>query len=258
MASDSLGHRERSRIPLLVLAATAPPLRREFYDWQMAAQTILDAGVRGDLATAHADTFADLGKPGDWLTADEKLAAVRVVRAARENAEQPPWYRPSVDREDFGPLAAAAADAVWRLTNHPGTLTEEWYAETVAALPSPEYYVELMGVAAVTNAMDRLASILELDLLPLPEPEAGEPTRPSLTSEVSSHWVPTELDFSGPNVLKASSVAPAVVEMRTRIGAAQYMDGAGRADLNWSRGTLDRRQIELIAGVTSLHNECFY
>ena len=29
-------------------------------------------------------------------------------------------------------------------------------------------------------------------------------------------------------------------------------------DLDWSRGTLDRRQIELVAALTSLHNECFY
>ena len=47
---------------------------------------------------------------------------------------------------EFGPLPAAAVNAVWCLTNHPGTLTPEWYAQTVDGLPSAEYYVELVGI----------------------------------------------------------------------------------------------------------------
>jgi len=226
----------------------------------MGNQTIIDAGVRADLSEAHQVTMAELGQPGDWLRADEKLAAAQVVRAARADADHPPWYQPSSEpgEHDFVPLADAAVDAAWRLTNHPGTLTREWYVDAVAQLPSPHYYVELMGVVAVVNAMDRLASLLDLEPLPLPEPVGGEPLRPDIASEVTSHWVPTAAGFDGPNVLKASSVSPSLVAMRSRIGAAQYMTPEGRADLNYSRGTLDRRQIELLAGNTSLHNECFY
>jgi len=224
----------------------------------MASQTILDAGVREDLAAAHTETLADLGRPGDWLRGDEKVALIEVVRAARAEAEQPPWYRPSVERDDFAPLPAAAIDAAWRLTNHPGTLTPEWYHETVAALPSPEYYVEVVGLVAVINAIDRLASILDFAPLPLPEASADEPTRPTIPAAVSRHWVPTALDAAGANVLRALSVAPSATEMRTRVGAAHYMDRDGMADMNFTRGELDRRQIELIAGVTSMHNECFY
>jgi hypothetical protein len=99
----------------------------------------------------------------------------------------------------------------------------------VESLPSPEYYVELVGVVAVVNAIDRLASILDLELLPIADASLGEPTRPEIASSISSHWVPTALDAQGANVLKASSVAPAVVEMRTRIGATHYLpaDGTG-------------------------------
>jgi len=219
--------------------------------------TIVDLGVRADLVAAHTDTIADLSGPGDWLTADERAAAVAVVRAARADAGQPPWYQPSADRT-FDPLPDAAVDAAWRLTNHSGTLTADWYAATVAELPSPEWYVELAGVVAVTNALDRLATILDVDVLPVAAQDQGEPSRPAIPSAVRSHWVPTALDAQGPNVLKATSVAPGVVEMRTRVGAAHYMSAEGRADLDYARGALDRRQIELIAGVTSMHNECFY
>ena len=125
-------------------------------------------------------------------------------------------------------------------------------------LPSAEYYVELVGIVAVMNAVDRLASILDLELLPARDPEPGERTRPSIPSSVSSHWVPTALDATDANVLKALTLSPAVEAMRTRIGATHYIPAEGRADMNWSRGTLDRHQIELVAGVTSKHNECFY
>lgn len=224
----------------------------------MASDTILDAGVRHDLAAAHAETIASLGQPGEWLRSEERAALIAVVRAARQDASKPPWYRPSTELEGFDPLPAAAIDLAWRLTNHPGTLTHDWYQETVANLPSGDYYVEVVGVVAVTNALDRLASILDLAPLPIPEPSADEPTRPTIPSGVTTHWVPTAADATGPNVLRALSVSPSTTKMRTTLGAAQYMSAENRADLNFQRAGLDRRQIELIAGVTSLHNACFY
>lgn len=221
--------------------------------------TILDAGVRPDLAAAHAETIADLGRPGAHLTARDKVALARVVRAARADADQPPWYRPSSDRTDFGDVPAAAIDAAWRLTNHPGTLTADWYAAIVEQLPSPAYYVELVGLVAAVNSIDRLADILDLDVIALPEPEPGDPSGDLVASNVTSHWVPTDPDAGGANVLKALSAVPAAAAFRTRLIEAQYLPaGALLGDLDWTRGTLDRRQIELVAAMTSLHNECFY
>ena len=221
--------------------------------------TVLDAGVRPDLAAAHADTIADLGRPGAHLTAEEKVALARVVRAARAEAEQPPWYRPSTDRSDFSELPAAAVDAAWRLTNHPGTLTADWYAAIVEQLPSPAYYVELVGLVAAVNSIDRLAAIVDVDVIPLPEPEAGDPSGSFVASSVTSHWVPIDPGASGANVLKALSSVPAAAAFRSRLIEAQYLPvDALLGDLDWTRGTLDRRQIELVAAMTSLHNECFY
>lgn len=225
----------------------------------MTATTILDLGVRADLADAHAATIADLGTPGDWLRADEKVALARVARAARAGHDSPPWYQPSAERTDFPELPAAAVDAAWRLTNHPGTLTPEWYDATVAALPSPRYYVELVALVAAVNAVDRLAALLDVDVIPLPDPTTGEPRRTPVEAAVSSHWVPTAVAGSGPNVIKALSAVPAAHEFRARLLEAHYLPpDALLGDLDWSRGTLDRRQIELLAALTSLHNECFY
>ena len=42
------------------------------------------------------------------------------------------------------------------------------------------------------------------------------------------------------------------------LSSAQYIPMQEMADLNWSRGTLSRRQIEFVAGRLSAHRECFY
>lgn len=221
--------------------------------------TILDAGVRQDLTDAHDETIADLARPGAVLTSVEKVALARAVRVARTDPSRPPWYRPSTDIADFPELPAAALDAAWRLTNHPGTLTADWYEATVTALPSPQYYVELVGLVAAVNSVDRLAEMLDLAVIDLPGPLTGEPSGELVEATITSHWVPTDPTMRGPNVIRALSSVPAAAAFRTRLIEAQYLPVAALlADLDWSRGTLDRRQIELVAAVTSLHNECFY
>lgn len=221
--------------------------------------TILDAGVRPDLAAAHAETFADLARPGAALTGAEKVAIARVVRAARAEPDRPPWYQPSTSGPDFPDLPGAALDAAWRLTNHPGTLTAEWYATIVARLPSPAYYVELVGLVAAVNSVDRLADLLDLEPIDIPDPLPGEPTGDVVEATVTSHWVPTDPQATGANVLKALSAVPAAAAFRARLISTQYLPPeALLGDMDWTRGTLDRRQIELVAATTSLHNECFY
>ena len=221
--------------------------------------TIIDADVRSDLRDAHAATIADLGQPGEHLTATERIEVARVVRAARADREQPPWYTPSADRGADFALPAAAIDAAWRLTNHPGTLTASWHEQVVSGLPDPRWYVELVGIVAVVNSMDRLADMLSVDVLPLPPASSEAASGGDTESEVTTHWVPTAVGGRGPMVLRALSAVPSVQAMRERLIDVQYLPGeALLGDLDWTRGTLDRRQIELIAALTSINNECFY
>ena len=61
------------------------------------------------------------------------------------------------------------------------------------------------------------------------------------------------------NVLAALSADPGGERVRGRLAAAQYVPAdALIGDLEWSRGALDRRQVELVAARTSALNECFY
>ena len=218
--------------------------------------------VRADLDLAHQQTVESWATPGDWWSASERLAMVSEVRRARAADELPPWVRPSsvdglIDSDHV--LPRAAVDAVWRLTNHSGTVTGEWYQQMVAEGISPEQYVELVGVVATANCLEVFAAAIGIDSLPLPVPAEGEPARQLVpNAAVRSHWVPTA-DIRGPNVGKALTASPVSVDDWHRLSDAQYVPmEALLADLTWSRGTLDRMQIELVAARTSLLNECFY
>jgi len=228
----------------------------------MTSTTIARAGVRDDLVAAHTDWIASLAAAGACWSGAEKVALAGEVRRAMQNSEIPPWEAPStieglIDADS--PLPQAAVDAVWRITNHPGTLTKEWYQAIVAELPSPLHYVELVSVVAPQNAVDRLAEILDLDRLPLPGPVDADPTGDFAEDiAVTTHWVPTA-NADGANVLKALSALPNGNRGCMVLSDAQYVPADTLlGDMDWNRGTLDRRQIELVAAQTSLLNDCFY
>ena len=218
--------------------------------------------IRDDLVEAHVETVESWAAPGNWWSGRERLAMVTEVRRARAAEELPPWVRPSSVAglvEDDHPLPTPAVDAIWRLTNHPGTLTRQWYEETRQRGLSPEQYVELVGVVATANCLQVFGSAIGVEPVPLPSPAEGEPDRAIVAEAVpSTHWVPT-VPAGGPNVGKALTSVPVAREAWLRLSNAQYVPrDALLGDLQYSRGALDRMQVELLAARTSLLNECFY
>lgn len=218
--------------------------------------------VRDNLDAAHAAVVDRWAQTGTWWTGAERLAIVAEVRRARDADELAPWVAPSTVEglvADDHPLPSAAVDAIWRLTNHPGTLTGDWYAGIIERGLEPGAYVELVGVVAQANDIDRFADALELDRPLLPEPQEGDPTR-QFGGNVAQrrHWVPTD-EIKGPNVLKALSSVPFENETLQILSAAQYVDVGGLlGDLTSDHNALTRMQIEVIAARTSKLNECFY
>ena len=208
--------------------------------------TIIDTDIRTDLREAHATFVASLGEPGTWWTATERLEIAAEVRRATADRSTAPWAGP----EDL-------AGVIWRLTNHPGTLTRDWYDGAVATI-TPLQYVELVSIVAGLSAVDRFAEAMELEPIPLPSAAGGDPSRTPTESSVALHWVPTA-DVRGPNVLVAMSAVPAAWESTRPISSSHYVpQDKITGDLTWARGTLSRPQIELVAAVTSYAGECFY
>ncbi len=222
--------------------------------------------IRGDLAAAHREVATRWARPGTWWTAAQRAEIVRQVRAARDhrtdNGETlPPWVQSSsidglVDPD--GPLPTAAVDAIWRITNHPGTLTEDWHQSIIDRGVDSLAYVELVGVVAQANCIDRFADALELPRIDLDEPADDPPTREGAPAAVKYHWVPTA-DIKMPNVIKALSAVPAENESLFILSDAQYVPMERvRGELINDQNSLNRPQIELLAARTSKLNECFY
>jgi alkylhydroperoxidase family enzyme len=224
--------------------------------------------IRDDLIAAQEATVDRWSHPGTWWTGEERLAIVAEVRRARDAEEiPPPWVRASevegaVAQDHL--LPAAAVDAIWRLTNHPGTLTADWCEKVLdgfgdhSAVLTPLQYTELVGLVAQANCIDRFSDALSLDRPTLPEPVQGDPSR-SVPDGVAirDHWVPT-IESEVREVVKALSGVPAEKAASFKLAAAHYLPVAQLYDLTADRNSLTRMQVELVAARTSKLNECFY
>ncbi len=218
--------------------------------------------IRKELDTAHAAAMAEWSAPGTWWTGAQRLAIVAEVRRARDAERLAPWQAPSLVEgaaSDSHELPSPIVDVVWRLTNHPGTLTADWYTSILARGVEALAYVEVVSIVAQVNCVDRFADALGLDRMSIPEAQDGEPSgEVPVDAEVRLHWVPTR-DIRGPNVWLALSGVPDELTARSRLSAAHYVEGdAVFADVVSDRFSLQRVQMELVAARTSKLNECFY
>jgi hypothetical protein len=234
-----------------------------------------DLAVRGDLTEAMAGVWERLGAPGASWTGAQRLGLARVARAALADPDPlPAWVKPStVDQRVADPdVAPHLGDAVYRLANHAGTLSREWYNDTLAmAEMTPQQWVEAIEIVIAVVAIDGFAAAAGL-----PQPELPDeiPGAPHGVGDVPSkpakhHWVPVlhiEDDTIGywqgmervPPVVRALSSVPSAHRTNRELIGTMYMDGQAMADMEWSRGTLDRRQIELVASRLAALRECFY
>lgn len=221
--------------------------------------------IREDLADAHRTVVDRWAHPGTWWTAVERLAIVEEVRSARDADNAPPPWVAASDVAglvaDDHILPAVAVDAIWRLTNHPGTLTAEWYESIVSDTGvgiTATRYTELVGVVAQANCIDRFADGLSLTRVALPDPIDGEPTMVVPDGAAGrDHWVPT-VDIEAPQVIRALSGVPEENIAMFLLSDAQYIPIELMGELTADRNSLTRMQVELVAARTSKLNECFY
>jgi hypothetical protein len=234
--------------------------------------------VREDLTEAHRRAWERLARPGSWWTGSERVAIAVEVRGSADCAlcrERAQALSPNaVDGEhtSLGVLPASAVDVVHRVTRDPGRLSRAWFERVQAAGLSDGHYVELIGVVVGVVSIDSFCRGLGAPLHPLPRPLEGEPTRYRPASAVlEDAWVPMipsgkaqgpEQGLFGPgrrtgNVIRALSLVPDAVRQLLDMSAAHYMAPQEMMDLTAGR-TIDRLQIELVAGRVSALRECFY
>ena len=233
--------------------------------------------VREDLPAAHSRQWRRLAEPGAWWSGRERVAIAAEVRqawhcavcGARKKAVSP--HALDGEHATLGELPAAAVDAIHRITTDPGRLTRAWFEKGEAAGLSDGYYVELVGVVVTVVSIDSFCRGIGVPVHALPEPAPGEPScrRPPAARQEDA-WVPMlpvdgakgdEADLwtgrrTG-NVIRALSLVPDEVRGLKDLSAAHYLSMEQMRNLAAGR-SLDRAQIELVAGRVSALRECFY
>ena len=231
--------------------------------------------VRSDLNEATRKAWEYLGQPGSWWTGSERAAFVAEVRVARDCrlcADRVDALSPiSVqgEHDTASDLPAVAIEATHRLTTDAARLSEKTIREWNAAGLTDGAYVEIVSIVSTVMGIDGCCDALGIPLLPLPEVQAGEPSRYRPAEAVDDGaWVPmipsegageNEADlYAGrftPNVFRAMSLVPDAVRNLLSLLGAFYVKDVGNLK---ARNSLDRCQIELLAARVSALNECFY
>jgi hypothetical protein len=224
----------------------------------------VDLEVRSDLVDAHRQAWDALARPGTWWTGHQRLELAATARAAMTvDSPLPPWTAPStVDGFLAGDLLAPAGahDAMYRVAAHAGTLSESWY-DHVCEEFGDLAYVEVVAIACTVAAVVAFRRAVGLTPWDLPRPVDGEPSR----------FVPPDLVRAGLNwvrvtspadevaaVVQAFSSVPAEHQRLWSLADAQYIPNLEMVDPHWTRGTLSRSQMELVAARVSQLRECFY
>ena len=220
--------------------------------------------VRQDLVLAHENAWAALSAPGTWWSGAQRIELARTsLLAINELEPTPPWVAISTVVGKLPQDLSApkiAHDCAYRIARHAATLTRDWYLKAVREI-SELAFVELCGIVctvATVSAFRRGAGLAPLEFS---EVKDGEPTQIKPTNIVSAqlNWVPVV----GPAdedaaVVQAFTAVPETNRLIWAMADAQYIPDKEMVDPNWTRGTLSRVQIELIATRVSQQRECFY
>ncbi len=209
--------------------------------------------VRADLVEAHRASFRHIASPGACLTATERIRLAEIARDAYFEAEpSPPWVRHYPE---------ATENLAYRLARHAGTFSIDLYDRAMAEGMSALVWVEVVGVVIATVPVVAFARAVGSDMAPFPGPVHGRPTGRVATDLVDAtlNWVPVAAPADRTAaVVQALSALPGEWENLWRLASAQYMSDRQMDDPAWTRGTLSRPQMELVAGRISKLRECFY
>ena len=230
----------------------------------MGNTTISLGEVRQDLVRAHNKAIAALSKPGTWWTgAQRRELAITAQLATSESEPVAPWVGVSTVANKLPASLTApkiAHDVMYRISRHAATLTREWY-EKVTAEINPLAFVELCGIACTIAPVMAFRRSLGLPALEVGPAESGQPSNKEPDNIVAAqlNWVPVvgpaDKDAA---VVQAFTAVPETNRVIWAMADAQYIPDKEMVDPNWTRGTLSRVQMELIATRVSQQRECFY
>jgi hypothetical protein len=220
--------------------------------------------IRPDLAAAQTHAWRHVTMPGASWTGEERTAIAEVALEALDDKDPlAPWVSPSQAGRTMPAgqlLSDAVIDTVYRIARHASSLTESWYYTQIERGIDPLAYVELVGVVSAVAAVDGFFRAAGLERPPLPTAIAGTPHGQHPQVEPATlNWVPVAKPADrDAAVVQGLSAAPDDMDTVRVLAAAQYIPFDEMGELGWSRGTLSRGEMELVAARLSRARECFY
>ncbi len=238
--------------------------------------------IRPELTASHDRVWRGLAAPGTWLTGAERVDVARALRVAREcplcQARKAALSPAGVEgRHEPSPpdMPAARLELAHKLATDPGRITRSWMQALVADGMTDAEYVEISGLVSAVLVVDTFHAAIGLPLRPLPQPEAGEPTRRRpRTAVLEDAYVPMvpadglvddyedlyDTTAFVPNVHRAFSLVPDATRVANDLMASHYfpyemVTRYTDADHDYA---IEKTQIELVAARVSRHNDCFY
>lgn len=237
------------------------------------------SSIRADIGDAHRTYWQTLAKPGNWFTSAQRIAIAAASREAtacqfcvdRKAALSPYAMKGEHDcRVELSPLVV---DAVHRIITDQTRITQHYIDSNEHDGLSKPAYIELVGVVVAVFSIDEFHRAMGLPLEDLPAPGDGEPDNyqpqqavigVGFVPMISPHGATgQEADLWArgrtANVVRALSLVPNAVRDWVALGNAQYLSFEGMSNFTQPEGrSINRMQIELVAGRVSAINECFY
>lgn len=224
----------------------------------------MNMSVRPDLVAAHEDSWAALGRPGSQWSGEQRAELAGTASAAfLTDNPLPPWVAPSTVASraaGFHHAPPAAHDAIYRITCHAGTLTDTWY-ERVTAEIGELPYLELVAISCTVVAVQSFRRSLGHEPRLVPTPTAGEAHGRTAAATVRAelNWVPVAAPADQrAAVVQAFTALPDEHRQIWAMADAQYIPDLEMIDPHWTRGTLSRPQMELLATRVAQVRDCFF
>jgi hypothetical protein len=196
--------------------------------------------VRDDLVYAHRSLWQHLAGPGPSFTGAQR---VRLLAGARADDPAATGLGP-----ELGRLAV-------ELYHRPVAVNGEM-VRAAADTDGDPTTVEVLALVSMLSAVDGTHRGLGVDLEPLPEPVAGEPTD-QITEGLKRRR--THIPVPPGPIPVMFDLLPMEGAVFQSLFGPHYMTGWEMAlDTFERRPGLNRAQMELVSSRTSIHNECFY
>ena len=150
-----------------------------------------DIASRPGLDQAFSKEWAFLAAPGTWFSGHDRVEIA--AEARRAMAGEPPGSALPTEESEVVRMVAASSPLI----------SAEWVAgleDRGVTLPA---YVEIIGIVSRLSAVDHFHRALGHPFAPLPEPQAGEPTRlaPPMDLIVGKSFVPMVPPVSIPQTI---------------------------------------------------------